>query len=86
MAATPIRATRDTASGLRPPRCKAAIVLAAIALACCTSAHALEPSLDISQYSHTSWKVRDGFTKGLIVAITQGPDGYLWLCLARQAG
>ena len=55
------------------------MVLVVVALACCSSARALDPSLDISQYAHTSWKVRDGFTKGLIVAIAQGPDGYLWL-------
>src|SRR5260221_6474102 len=79
MAAERTRGTQDTALGLRLPRCKAAIVLAAVALVCCTSARALDPSLDISQYAHTSWKVRDGFTKGLIVAIAQAPDGYLWL-------
>jgi hypothetical protein len=55
------------------------MVLAAFALACCVSAHGLDPSLDISQYAHTSWKVRDGFTKGVIVALAQGSDGYLWL-------
>src|SRR5215471_10606391 len=41
--------------------------------------YALNPSLDISQYSHTSWKVRDGFFKSGILAIAQTPDGYLWL-------
>ena len=50
-----------------------------IVLACCACASALEPSLDISQYAHTSWKVRDGFTKGAISSIAQTPDGYLWL-------
>ena len=55
------------------------MVLAYVALACCPCARALDPSLDISQYAHTSWKVRDGFTKGLIVALAQSPDGYLWL-------
>jgi signal transduction histidine kinase/ligand-binding sensor domain-containing protein len=39
----------------------------------------LNPSLDISQYAHTSWKIRDGFTKGNINTIAQTPDGYLWL-------
>ena len=48
-------------------------------LAWCSSALALNPELDISQYAHTSWKIRDGFTKGQITAIAQTPDGYLWL-------
>ena len=50
-----------------------------ILLACCRCAFALDPSLDISQYAHTAWKVRDGFTKGSIWSIAQTPDGYLWL-------
>src|ERR1700758_2440193 len=50
-----------------------------IVLACCVCAFGLDPSLDISQYSPTSWKVRDGFAKGEIVSIAQTPDGYLWL-------
>src|SRR5690349_4304253 len=48
-------------------------------VAYCASAFALDPSLDISQYAHTSWKIRDGFTQGYIDAIAQTPDGYLWL-------
>ena len=40
---------------------------------------ALNPSLDISQYAHTSWKVRDGFGGGRIEAIAQAADGYLWI-------
>ena len=43
------------------------------------SAFALDPSLDISQYAHTSWKISDGFSKGPIYSIAQTPDGYLWL-------
>jgi signal transduction histidine kinase/ligand-binding sensor domain-containing protein len=50
-----------------------------VILACCTSVFALDPSLDISQYAHTAWKVRDGFAKGFIYCIAQTPDGYLWL-------
>ena len=46
---------------------------------CCTCAFALDPALDISQYAHTAWRVRDGFAKGFIYAIAQTPDGYLWL-------
>ena len=48
-------------------------------LAACSCAFALNPALDVSQYAHTSWKIRDGFTKGSIGAIAQTPDGYLWL-------
>jgi len=54
-------------------------MLAGVLLACCACAAALDPSLDISQYAHTSWKIRDGFTKGIIFSIAQTPDGYLWL-------
>jgi len=54
-------------------------MLAGVLLAWCACAAALDPSLDISQYAHTSWKVRDGFTQGAINAIAQTPDGYLWL-------
>ena len=54
-------------------------ILAGVLLACCACSSALDPSLDISQYAHTSWKVRDGFTTGAINAIAQTPDGYLWL-------
>jgi signal transduction histidine kinase/ligand-binding sensor domain-containing protein len=42
-------------------------------------AFALDPSLDISQYAHTSWKIRDGFSKGTINSIAQTQNGYLWL-------
>ena len=50
-----------------------------ILLACCPCAFALNPSLDINQYAHTAWTIRDGFFKGVISSIVQTPDGYLWL-------
>jgi signal transduction histidine kinase/ligand-binding sensor domain-containing protein len=40
---------------------------------------ALDPSLAISQYAHTAWTVRDGFSLGAVFAMAQTPDGYLWL-------
>src|SRR5579863_1921004 len=43
------------------------------------SAFALNPSLDVSLYAHTPWKIREGSFKGVIVAIAQTLDGYLWL-------
>src|SRR5262245_60279452 len=54
-------------------------VVVACAVACCPSAFALNPALDVSQYAHTAWKIRDGFVKGVIQSIAQTPDGYLWL-------
>src|SRR5882757_4018191 len=56
----------------------AGFVLACALLACpCVSA--LNPTLDVNQYAHTAWKIREGFTKGRITSIAQTPDGYLWL-------
>ena len=40
---------------------------------------ALNPALDVSQYAHKAWTIRDGFGKGIINTIAQTPDGYLWL-------
>src|SRR5215831_11100951 len=49
------------------------------ALMGCPGAWGLDAGLDVSQYAHTAWKVRDGFVRGAIFAIAQTPDGYLWL-------
>jgi ligand-binding sensor domain-containing protein len=58
----------------------AALVVGVLSLLLlCPSAHALDPSLDVSQYAHTAWQVRDGFTQGFIRSIAQTPDGYIWL-------
>src|SRR5262249_38741199 len=43
------------------------------------SALALDPALDVSQYGQPAWRIRDGFLKGIISALAQTPDGYLWL-------
>ena len=40
---------------------------------------ALNPALDINQYAHTAWTVRDGFFGGRVLSIAQTPDGYLWV-------
>jgi ligand-binding sensor domain-containing protein/signal transduction histidine kinase len=44
-----------------------------------SGAWALDTALAVSQYAHTAWTVREGFSKGSITSITQTPDGYLWL-------
>ena len=52
-------------------------MLAGLMAVTCT--FALNPALDVSQYAHTAWKIRDGFAKGSILSIAQTPDGYLWV-------
>jgi signal transduction histidine kinase/ligand-binding sensor domain-containing protein len=55
------------------------ILLAGVLLAWGTGAYALDPALDVSQYAHTAWKIRDGFANGVILSVAQTPDGYLWV-------
>src|SRR5882724_1209649 len=43
------------------------------------SAFVLNPALQVSQYAHNNWKIREGFFRGVVDAIAQTPDGYLWL-------
>ena len=62
-----------------PTMHRRAVIALVILLACCACASALDPSVDISQYAHTAWKIRDGFFKGRIFAMAQTPDGYIWL-------
>ncbi|MBV8681396.1 MAG: hypothetical protein JO111_00880 [Caulobacteraceae bacterium] len=42
-------------------------------------AQALDPSLRVTQYGHTAWKLSEGFPGGVVTAIAQTPDGWLWL-------
>ena len=58
---------------------RALITIAVFSLLGSYPALALDPSLDLSQYGHTAWTTRDGFSVGAIFAIAQTPDGYLWL-------
>jgi signal transduction histidine kinase len=55
------------------------ITVASLTLLSSAPALGLDPSLDVNQYAHTAWTVRDGFSLGNIYAMTQAPDGYLWL-------
>jgi len=52
-------------------------VLAGVLLVCCPCALALNPSLNVSQYAHTAWKVRDGFSKGVDGLHAMGVNGCL---------
>ncbi len=55
------------------------LLLACAALICGQTVFALDPSLDVSQYAHSAWFFRNGFLNGAVYAMTQTPDGYLWL-------
>jgi ligand-binding sensor domain-containing protein/signal transduction histidine kinase len=44
-----------------------------------STAHALDPNKEISQYAHTSWRIQDGVFNGTPNAITQTSDGYIWI-------
>ncbi len=55
------------------------IVFACLLSAWSPRASALDPVLDASQYGHTAWRVREGFSRGSITSFAQTPDGYLWL-------
>jgi signal transduction histidine kinase/ligand-binding sensor domain-containing protein len=71
-----------TVGKMRGQACR--LVALGITLACTLlvgrpRAFALDPSLDVSQYAHTAWKIREGFSNGYIRAFAQTPDGYLWL-------
>jgi hypothetical protein len=56
-----------------------ASVLAVAAEAADQGASTLDPTLAISQYAHTAWRVEDGACDGAPNAVTQTPDGYLWV-------
>src|SRR6201993_402956 len=64
---------------MRAEKLRNTLLALGILVAFCPCAFALDPSLDVNQYAHTVWKLREGFSKGIISSIAQTPDGYLWL-------
>lgn len=65
--------------GHRRRRLVPGLLLVSALFASPSPALALDPPLQISQYAHTSWTARDGALLGLVFAMAQTPDGYLWL-------
>jgi ligand-binding sensor domain-containing protein len=55
-----------------------------LSLLTASSAWAVDPSLHISQYAHTAWRIQDGVFSGAPNTVTQTADGYLWI--GTQAG
>ncbi len=60
-------------------RSKEAAVILTLLAALSRCAFALDPSLDVSQYAHTSWKISEGVATGTTHTIVQTKEGYLWL-------
>src|ERR1700722_16352741 len=42
-------------------------------------AWAVDPNRHISQYAHNAWTIQDGHLPGMVNAIAQTADGYLWI-------
>jgi ligand-binding sensor domain-containing protein len=58
-------------------QCRAIVLW--VLLTWCPAVPALDAALDVSQYGHNAWKIREGFPKRYVSSIAQTPDGYLWL-------
>jgi signal transduction histidine kinase/ligand-binding sensor domain-containing protein len=65
--------------GQRQRRLLAGLLLTWALPASPSPAPVLDQPLQIAQYAHTSWTARDGVQLGLVFAIAQTPDGYLWI-------
>jgi signal transduction histidine kinase/ligand-binding sensor domain-containing protein len=61
------------------PYVRRLVLVTWILLTWCPRASASSALLEISQYAHYTWTVRDGFSLGNVYAMAQTPDGYLWL-------
>jgi ligand-binding sensor domain-containing protein len=45
----------------------------------CLPGFALNPNRSISQYSHATWRMQEGFFNGRATVVAQTTDGYLWI-------
>ena len=56
-----------------------AIIALGMLLSWGSGVYGLNPALDVNQYAHTAWNAGENFPGGIIFAIAQTHDGYLWL-------
>jgi signal transduction histidine kinase/ligand-binding sensor domain-containing protein len=69
---------------MRAPRsgrdlCRRLLVASAIVSASTNTAYGLDPARALSQFVREEWGVERGFVGGVVRAIAETPDGYLWL-------
>ena len=62
---------------MKGPITKWVLLLAVICLSC--PAYASDPNRTIAQYLRERWFNDRGFNSGAVTALTQTPDGYLWI-------
>jgi ligand-binding sensor domain-containing protein/signal transduction histidine kinase len=62
----------------RHPLCRRLLVACALVSAP-TTAYGLDPARALSQFVREEWGVERGFVGGVVRAIAETPDGYLWL-------
>ncbi len=55
------------------------VVPGLILLSIATPASALDPSMRITQYRHTAWRLQEGAFASAPTAIAQTADGYIWI-------
>jgi signal transduction histidine kinase/ligand-binding sensor domain-containing protein len=56
-----------------------AIAIGCLLLAWCPAVSALDSVLDVSQYAHKAWRIREGSARSHANSMAQTADGYLWL-------
>jgi ligand-binding sensor domain-containing protein/signal transduction histidine kinase len=59
--------------------CRRLLVASAMVSASSTAAYGLDPARALSQFVREEWGVERGFVGGVVRAIAETPDGYLWL-------
>jgi ligand-binding sensor domain-containing protein/signal transduction histidine kinase len=69
---------------MRAPRswrglCRRLLVASAIVSTSTSAAYGLDPVRGLSQFVREEWGVERGFVGGVVRAIAETPDGYLWL-------
>jgi hypothetical protein len=69
----------EIARRLRTTVIAPSVLALGVLLPCCPGAFALNPSLDVSQYTHTAWRTREGFHNAMITSFAHMPDSFLWL-------
>lgn len=70
---------KDLSTCLKRARRFCSLLLAIGAIGFIGPAKAMDPSRAMSQYIRDRWGPEQGFPRGPVYAITQTPDGYLWI-------